>query len=362
MSKELTVPKVRQSNIELLRCIAMLLIIMQHFGDRVVAGEGMSVNDLFCNLIKLFGTIGVNCFVLISGYFMINQSFKPKKLIVLYYKIFIYGLLLSVVLHLCGYTHYGIKEWFRNCFPILTMRYWYLSMHMGLCLISPFLNKLLKILSKKEYFWMLSTGFLLFSLLSMISIEQIWVSRFIWFIYLYSLAAYIRLYPEITRIKCRKCITVSCVTLALLWGTVQALKLMKRYVPIIGNHIYYFSANWYVFDLIISLGLFIGMLNLDITNKYLNTMGKSTLGVYVLHSTLSPFEKIFHCSLFASSPYLAPYCIFCTVIVFMACSLADQYVEKFTNKYIMKYLDLISEWIEKSVRRILDNAYKCYFN
>ena len=70
----------RQSNIELLRIIAMMFIILYHIAFHGNWDDGsifwpdeITFNVLFLQSILPFGKIGVNIFVLISGYFLINS-------------------------------------------------------------------------------------------------------------------------------------------------------------------------------------------------------------------------------------------------------------------------------------------------
>ena len=73
----------RKSNIELLRIIAIIMIIAHHYclygGWSKVSG--LSINNAILDFLVIGGKIGVAIFVLISGYFGINSEFKIKKLI-----------------------------------------------------------------------------------------------------------------------------------------------------------------------------------------------------------------------------------------------------------------------------------------
>ena len=62
-------PKVRNSNIELLRIIAMTFIVIWHISVHAQKGELNSHN-----YIVAFCTTGVNLFILISGYFGIKLT------------------------------------------------------------------------------------------------------------------------------------------------------------------------------------------------------------------------------------------------------------------------------------------------
>lgn len=74
----------RQSNLELSRILAMYLIVMHHFsvhgGVSIWSGSApLSFNFYLDQLLSTGGKIGVNLFVLITGYFLAKNSvnFQP---------------------------------------------------------------------------------------------------------------------------------------------------------------------------------------------------------------------------------------------------------------------------------------------
>lgn len=90
--------KKRQSNIELLRILAILCIISFHY----VYKSGYVLNDLSLKSLTInscwfLGEFGVNLFILITGYFLINSKFSFKKLIKLILEVNFYYLLTSFV-------------------------------------------------------------------------------------------------------------------------------------------------------------------------------------------------------------------------------------------------------------------------
>lgn len=65
----------RKSNLELLRIFAMLLIVAHHFAVHTnfqFPSSFTTINRAWIQFIVIGGKIGVNIFVLISGYFMVN--------------------------------------------------------------------------------------------------------------------------------------------------------------------------------------------------------------------------------------------------------------------------------------------------
>ena len=77
MKKNCTISSTRSSNIELLRIICMLLIIIGHI---IMNHHDDNVTEYFIShILRPFTVVGVNVFVIISGYFGIN--YKTDRLI-----------------------------------------------------------------------------------------------------------------------------------------------------------------------------------------------------------------------------------------------------------------------------------------
>ena len=91
----------RNSNLELLRVISMILIVMSH-GDNWMGLAQMyetkvCVNKLIADWLNLGGQIGVGCFLLISGYFMVEQQFNLKRIFRLLGEVWFYSIGIFVI-------------------------------------------------------------------------------------------------------------------------------------------------------------------------------------------------------------------------------------------------------------------------
>ena len=79
--------KKRDSNIELYRIITMFFIVAHHYvvnsGLTLEGGpvfsDPFSWRSIFLVLFGAWGKVGINCFVLITGYFMVNSNITAKK-------------------------------------------------------------------------------------------------------------------------------------------------------------------------------------------------------------------------------------------------------------------------------------------
>lgn len=157
--------KVRESNFELLRCILMFMVLLLHYNNDAM-GKAFSyvtpgsINHYFVNFVESLSIIGTNGFVLLTGYFSWKKDKtslrKPFGLIlyVMAYKVMFY--LLQVIMLQEVFTLKGFV------FSLVPTN-WYIVLYVVLVILSPYINHMIKDLSKKSYFTLLVVMFLLFS-------------------------------------------------------------------------------------------------------------------------------------------------------------------------------------------------------
>lgn len=134
-----TKPLIRKSNFELLRLIAMFLIVLYH----IFIGTYESNPDFVSQSIWIPLHLGVPVFILISGYFHIKFSWL--KLLRLVSVLFIYTFGIQVVGSLVG----GGKN-ISLMFFISRSPYWFMTVYLMLFVLSPYVNRLLESMTTKE--------------------------------------------------------------------------------------------------------------------------------------------------------------------------------------------------------------------
>lgn len=134
----------RNSNIELIRIIAMTFIVWGH-----ILGHGLDGNLSITNSIYPFTVIGVNLFVLITGYFGIN--FKWKSLINLV-GITIFYYLISLICSIVFFHETIVPYKIINLFLPISHNgyYWFISAYIFLFLLSPIFSIALKNISNRQ--------------------------------------------------------------------------------------------------------------------------------------------------------------------------------------------------------------------
>lgn len=123
---------VRESNMELLRIVAMYMILVYH----VVFYElyDYRANDpVFASLVTVLH-IGVPLFVLISGYFGIKPTLKG--FLKLYLALLFYNLLFYAIRCLLGDEQFSLKPFVKLFFPFsIGKRWWFFKVYLMLYLI-----------------------------------------------------------------------------------------------------------------------------------------------------------------------------------------------------------------------------------
>lgn len=358
---EIAIP--RKSNIELLRIISMIMIIAHHIAVHSgfdFASGSVTLNELWILFLRIGGKIGVNVFVLISGYFLINaKTLKTGKLLKLWLQIFTYSALIYGVLVICGAESFGIKALINNCLPITFSGWWFASTYFVLYLFSPYINKLLNGFSKNEYRRFLVLLVVCWSVIPTFMTKRMESNDLLWFALLYAIAGYLRLHVDITKLKKYRFIGISIAFIFLTYFSAVILKVLSLKFSVFSNYIVYFYDMQRLPVLLISLTMFIGFLNIDIGHKsVINIISSATFGIYLIHDNdyIRPllWKKIFDNSLYTDSAYLIPYTILEIIVVFVVCAVIELIRIYTMEKIYVKRTDDFS----KKIDAVLDKAFR----
>lgn len=288
----------RLANIELLRIIAMIMVIMLHYlgkGDLLPTIRlNMGVNAYVAWILESLSIVAVNVYVLISGYFLVESQFKPGKIVKLILQVLFYTILITVLalaFGIIGKEDLGIYNLIVQLFPFQLEQYWFMTSYLVLYILSPVLAMGVKTMSQK-HLQIVTIVFLVFMCVekSILPVQIVFDERgydALWFICLFLVAAYIRLYGVKfleNKLFCMALYLGGC-TMALVESLVLSVIYMKTGelehlfgTPYHYNHIFVFLA---------SLGLFAFFLNVKIKEGKLSMLickiAPYTLGVYLLH-------------------------------------------------------------------------------
>ncbi|MCR4595737.1 MAG: acyltransferase [Lachnospiraceae bacterium] len=293
----------RKSNFEWLRVLAMGMVITLHFmfkgGIIVNPTEDFGLRSVVLWLVTSFCICAVNAYVLISGYFLVEAEFKISRLAGLIIQVMEYSLIVYVLLVVIGVDGVtpaaNLHELLGYIFPIGTGEYWFVTAYFYMYLVSPMLAQGIKKLDRKTLRILIAV--LLFftciekSILPMLLPGDAYGYDFIWFMMLFVIAAYIRLYGiEFLEGHTGRAWMLYAGSALLIWiiglgfsyaGYTTGIKALLHYSDIV------FHYN-YIFVLTSSVGLFYIFRNASfnedgIPARAARILGHLTLGVYLLH-------------------------------------------------------------------------------
>ncbi len=292
-----TIKRERESNFELLRILAMLVIIAGHFFNQAHIVEYIqpfSFNQFVSFILCNFHRIAVNLFLMVGCWFMVDSRFEAKRVLRLYSKLFFYTFTLLIFLLT---VHAPIKplEIIKNIFPFCGCALWFVSCYICLLLIFPFL----KLITEQTQKVHLNCIIILTSILSGFSLiyfywflkNDTFYANILWFCYIFILISYLKKYI-FNKINLNKYFV-----LFLSLGFFTSFILLKLFsynlmtLNLIWKILYNFSYAAIndikmIFNLIPALGIFYFFTKLDIkSNKVINYLASSTLAVYIIHQT-----------------------------------------------------------------------------
>lgn len=263
----------RQSNIELLRIVAMSMIVIGHFLYHGITEREMS--RFLYVLICTYCSVGVNLFFLISGYFRIRSVMKSIARLVFTVLFF------DFVNYLLLYFTAGpaaLYDWIPTLFfPVSRSPYWFLQVYLFLIICSPLINRGIDgmTLNKLRLFILFFSVFTCYSCGFGHNGSNSNGYTFLQGVYMYCLAAYLKRDNGLMSwLKGTKCIVVAFVMLT--FGALMVYYYNKQSLT---------SYNSFI-NIISSALIFACFVNFDIKSKAINIIASGALGCYLLQDGL----------------------------------------------------------------------------
>lgn len=286
------VKSARNSNIELLRILSMMMIVAHHYVinsgllEYIEAQSHLSSQEYFLLLFGWGGKTGINCFVLITGYFMCTSIITKKKFCKLLGEVYFYNIIVWGLFFFTGYEAFSIKGFLKVLFPFFTVADNFTSCFLLFYLLIPFLSKLIHTLTEKEHFWLMVWCLGVYVVLPSFAKANVIFNYITWFSILFVVASYIRLYPKDWFINARITGILMAVSLILSWSSVAGLATLSRMMgKSIGISYFFVSDSNKVLALTTGVFAFLFFKNLKIGySKVINTIAASTFGVLLIHA------------------------------------------------------------------------------
>lgn len=343
----------RDSNLELYRIIVMLLIVAHHYIvnsgiTELMKSEPLNSKSIFLYLFGAWGKTGINCFMLITGYFMCTGSISIKKFLKILLQVKFYSIVIYVIFVLTRYEPVSMTGILNSIIPIRNIGTNFTNCYEMFYLLIPLLNILIRNMNKRQHEYLLMVSGFIYIFLG--TFRQVTMNYVSWFIVLYFIASYIRLYPRKIYEKTK------------VWGIMTAGLLVTASLSVILG---LWTCKWtyfFVSDsntiLAVCLGVcsFLLFKNLKMGHcKVINYIAASTFGVLQIHANSDTMRKWLWGTLLNVKGivindfgYVCTHAILSVIIIFAVCVLIDKLRIRFVEKPLFIYLDRL-KWVNNRI-------------
>lgn len=294
--------KSRMANLELLRCIAMMMVVVLHYlGKSGLLGnlerDNLTTVNTAAWVLESFCIVAVNVYMLISGYFMCESTPKLSRLVKLWLQVWFYSMgvgLLAQATGLMPKYEMDTYYWITLILPVFMEHYWFITAYVFLYLFLPFVSAGIRKMTKPQMKLAIGMLLLLFSVLKSVLPFRLEKSGHgydcIWYLCVFLVAAYIRKFglPILEKKWRGICLYV----VACLGIFAETMGIHKIYVETYKMEYMLTVATEYnhILPFLAALGLFMTFRATNVSGilaKVVCFIGPYTLGVYLLHENVS---------------------------------------------------------------------------
>lgn len=294
--------KVRLSNIEALRIFSIFLVIMHHVAIHTNWTTGTSEMFIFSKyFLILGGKVGVDLFVLISGYLMITSTAKFKSLArtiseTIVFSVFMY---LIVVLFNINNVNFDILMFIKRMFPVMFHQYWFVTSFVLMYITLPIYLPFLKSLSQDGYRKFLFVSFMVVTIWPLIFLKPgMSFSYPVLFLFLFAVGGYIKKFDikvsvPLALLKSAgfaiAAVGATLILKAILMGSRESI--WYQIATMIGWTRQTFKGNFFLwfdaspFAFLVALYLFLAVMSAkQFSSKTVNFIGMHVFGAYLFQS------------------------------------------------------------------------------
>lgn len=345
--------KERDSNIELLRIFSIFLITLSHWAihsDFVFGTNHLVINQLLTEFVSL-GELGVCIFVIISGYFSVFKNQTVKGFLNLLLKIWIYNLIVLAFTQIGGVKEIGIKDMIKYILPIYNT-HWFAYTFLILYVLMPFLNIFIRGIKKEDLKKLIIILLAGWSVIYSFTGADLQFSYLGWFVLLYFIGAYIRLYSsDVSKRRYFWILMISTALLIFSTVAVNIIGLKMGFYPDHGTDLYSLHSP---FIIAMAVALFCIFKKLRIKKSVLiNLIASASFSIYLLSD--NPllrgwiWNRIFYNEQFSESNIILVIGIGEVLLIMLVCFFVELIWRLFSNT---KFYIALTSGLERIIRAL----------
>ena len=331
----------------------MLLIVAHHYvvnsglGDILKESEPTATSAAML-ILGAWGKTGIDCFLFITGYFMCKSAFSWRKLLKLYLQITFYAVILYGIFCFTGHEQFAPLRAITRLTPVRELDRSFTDCFLLFYLFIPFLNILIKHLEKSQFTILVILLITIYGVLPLNPLFKTVINYMSWFMVIYLIAAYTRIYGIFPRISHKA------------WGWISLALIVAGAISVVGMEwIYkygltsYFMPYFFVADsnkllpILIAISSFMFFKDLKIPHsRLINVVGGATFGVLLIHANSNAmrqwlWKETVDCTGHYGSSLLwtLGYAVISILIIFTVCTGIEWFRSRFIEERIISFIE-----------------------
>ena len=303
-----------------------------------------AINSLVLLTLGMWGKTGINCFLLITGYFMCTSTITIRKFVKLLAWIYTYKIIIFIIFFATGYETFSVIRVIQIIMPVWSfINADFVSCFIGFWLTIPFWNILIKNMSRRQHELLLLLLLGMYTILGSIPKFHVTFNYVTWFGVIYLVSSYIRLYPHPLFHNKRLWMYMTFVSVIL----AMCSMILMSHLFGAKNPTFFVSDSNKIMAVAVAVTSFLWFKNMDLKyHKLINTVGASTFGVLLIHANSDAMrEWLWKDTVDCVGHYSLPtfqmimYFCGCVLLIFTICTVIDIIRIKTIEKPFFKWYD-----------------------
>lgn len=370
--KNTSLKNTRNSSIELIKVIAIILIVISHvvqtlsdtnnyrpYQDYVVNLRMATTNIQFLilSILRYSGAIGNTIFFMCSAWYLLDSTkVNKRKILQMLMDIWCISVIFLIIVSAIR-GNIGFRMSFEQLFPTFYGNNWYMTCYLLFYPIHPYLNMIISNL-KQETLLKLTMGMLiLYFGLCFWQPGYLFENNLILWIVIYFTVAYIKYY--LVDISNNRKINICLFLVGFIGncGMILITNVCGLHIVSLNDRLLYWNTNGNPFILLMAIGLLNIARNVKIESKIINYVSQLSMLIYIIHENVllrTYYRPMLWQYVYENIGYrYILFWTFCIVLIVFLFGLISSIVYKYTvQKCVIKIGDILYPLLARGYNRI----------
>lgn len=294
--------KRRDSGIELLKIVGIILIVISHVvqtlhsnNDYIIIKDyildistaTINIQQLILTILRYSGALGNNIFFICSAWFLLdNDKVDKKKMLHMLMNVWVISITILIVVYIIRDGNLQIKLIIKQLLPTTFQNNWYITCYLLFYPLHPFLNRLIKSLEQKTLLKITLTLLFLYVCVNYVYFGSFFYSQIILWITLYFAIAYMKYYLVDLSNSVKFNILMFVVGFVGNIGVVCLTNFLGLHFEVFSNQLLRWNTSCSPFLLLIAISMLNLARSIRFKNNIVNYISSLSLHIYIIHENL----------------------------------------------------------------------------